>query len=292
MYENAHSAWKITVSESQRPRHPLEGPSHQESEAEVMDVALREGRAVRIVWTQAETPVITWGLLALIVIIFSPYLWQPALYEKTILQGALYWPAVVQNGEWWRLITSIFLHADLGHLAMNGLSLYYLGNNLELSSGRRRYLLIFFLSGLAGSVLQLLLGEHRSFGVGASGAIFGMAGAVLLFMWQHRRYFPTTVRQSAMQMLLLLGLQLGLGFAVGQGIGNWAHLGGLIMGVACALVIGPMYVRPEGEPQKGPDGIGVYTMVDHKPLSGHRWAGVLLMVGVLLVGVFLLTQSA
>jgi rhomboid protease GluP len=281
------------MSESERPRHPLEGPSRQEREAEVMHNALREGRAVRLVWPTASLqPILTWGLLALIVLIFSPYLWRPKLYEEMLIQGALYWPAVVKNGEWWRLVTSIFLHADLGHIAMNGLSLYYLGNNLEVSSGRVRYLIIFILSGLAGSVLQLGLGDHRSWGVGASGAVFGMAGAVLLFLWQHRRYFPSSVRQSAMQMVLLLGLQLALGFAIGQGIGNWAHLGGLIMGLACAWWIGPVYIRPKEEPQTGPDGIQFYVLSDTKPLSGRRWLGVLFLFGVLLVGVLLLNQGA
>ena len=135
------------MSESQRPRHPLEGPTRQEREAEARTTALREGRAVRIVWpTTVQQPFITWGLLALIIIIFSPYVWDRALYRETILQGALYWPAVVQDGEWWRLITSIFLHADIAHLGMNGLSLFYLGNNLEINSGRIRYLVIFFFS--------------------------------------------------------------------------------------------------------------------------------------------------
>lgn len=281
------------MSESQRPRHPLEGPSPEDHEIEERRTALREGRAVRVVFPYTiDKPYVTWGLLALIVIIFSPSLWNPDLYEKMILQGALYWPAVVRNGEWWRLLTAIFLHGDLSHLAMNGLSLYFLGNNLEVSSGRIRYLVIFFLSGLAGSILQLLLGDHRSFGVGASGAVFGMAGAVLLFLWQHRRYFPSSVRQSGIQMLLLLALQLGLGFAVGRGIGNWAHLGGLLMGVACALWIGPVFARPKDEPKIGPDGIAFYAMSDDRPLSGSRWYGVFVLLGVLLVGVFLLSQSA
>lgn len=281
------------MSESERPRHPLEGPSHQEREIEERQAALREGRAVRVIFPYTvDRPLVTYVLLALIVLVFSPSIWRPAVYEDMLVGGALYWPAVVRGGEWWRLFTSIFLHANVAHLAMNGLSLYYLGNNLEISGGRVRYVVIFLLSGLAGSVLQLLLGDHRSFGVGASGAVFGMAGAVLLFMWQHRRYFPASIRQSAMQMMLMLALQLGLGFAIGQGIGNWAHLGGLIMGTACAWILGPLYVRPEEEPEIDANGIRYYELRDTRPLSGRGWSGVLILAGVLLVGILLLNQGA
>jgi len=284
------------MSESQRPRHPLEAPTREEIESEVMTERLRTGRAVRITWAQAKTPWLTWTLLALIVIIFIPgmlaYVSKTTLYDTMVTKGALYWPSVARHNEWWRIISSIFLHADLAHLTMNGLSLYYLGNNLELNAGRRRTLIIFFLSGIAGGLLQLLLGGHQDYGIGASGAIFGMAGAVLLFMWRHRTYFPSTARQAAMQMVALLAFQLMLGFAVGKGIGNWAHLGGLLMGVTCAWLIGPMYVRPNQEPQMGADGIGVYYMVDSQALSGRRWLWVLVLSAVLLLGGLLLKLGA
>ena len=96
------------------------------------------------------------------------------IFEK----GALYGPFVAQ-GDWWRLVTSMFLHASLLHIAFNMLALWWVGTPLERQIGRGRFLLLYFVSGLAGSA-GALFQAPLSPTVGASGAIFGLFGAILV----------------------------------------------------------------------------------------------------------------
>jgi rhomboid protease GluP len=280
----------MSDSEPERPRHPLEAPTHQEQDIDSRQEALRTGRMVRVVWREASQPWLTWLLLASIVLIFSVYFINRSLYNDMIEAGGVLWSAVVRRGEWWRLITHMFLHLDVGHLAMNGLSLYFLGQMREKNDGHVRFLLLYVLSGLAGGLLQLLLGEHNVLGVGASGAIFGLAGAELVFLWRHQKYMGAGARAAWMQLLGLLALQLMIGFAAGgEVIGNWAHMGGLLMGLAWAWIYGPFYIIPPQIPEKDKDGVGMVHAQDTLPLSGGRLWGLFLLIGVL-IGMSLLLK--
>src|SRR5262249_57826104 len=95
---------------------------------------------------------------------------------------ALYGPAVA-NGDWWRLITAAFLHANILHLGLNMLALVWLGGPVERYLGHLQYLALYLVSGLAGSA-GALLAAPTSPTVGASGAIFGLLGAMLVIQWQ------------------------------------------------------------------------------------------------------------
>ncbi len=140
----------------------------------------------------------------------------------------------VWQGEWWRLLTSIFLHAGPVHLLANGLSLYALGQALEPPLGARRFLLLFFVSGVTASLATLVFVTDR-LSVGASGAVFGLAGLLLADeLTQRRIYRQVEVvggprwrpRASIIPMLLL---NLALGVAIRE-INNYAHVGGLVAG--------------------------------------------------------------
>jgi membrane associated rhomboid family serine protease len=143
-------------------------------------------------------------------------------------QGALFGPAVA-DGDYWRLVTSGFLHAGLLHLLFNMYLLYILGTMLEPTIGRVRFGIIYFVSVLCGS-FGVLLVSPNSFAVGASGAVFGLMGAAVVIL-RNRGIDP---RQSGLPFLI--GLNLLFTFLV-PGISIGAHLGGLIGGALAAFLI-------------------------------------------------------
>jgi membrane associated rhomboid family serine protease len=133
-------------------------------------------------------------------------------------------PAGIQHGEWWRLISSAFLHYGPIHLALNMVSLYFAGSILEQVIGRWRFLLLYVVSGLAGAAGALLWSPNAAT-AGASGAIFGILGA--LFVLERRRMIAT-----GGQVAGLIVLNLVITFAYPSSISRGGHVGGLIAGVA------------------------------------------------------------
>jgi membrane associated rhomboid family serine protease len=141
--------------------------------------------------------------------------------------GALYGP-LVANGDWWRLITAAFLHYGPIHLGLNMLALWWFGEVVERSLGRGRFLLLYLASGLAGSA-GALLADPTAVTVGASGAVFGMLGALLILEWQATGSFTG-------QAMTLIALNLVFSFAV-SGISWGGHIGGLIGGILGTLAL-------------------------------------------------------
>jgi membrane associated rhomboid family serine protease len=160
---------------------------------------------------------------------------------------ALFGPAVA-DGDWWRLVTSGFMHAGLAHLLFNMFSLYILGSLLEPAIGRVQFAVIYFVSLLCGS-LGVLIVSPNEVTVGASGAIFGLMGAAIVIL--RNRGFD--VMGSGLPFWL--GLNLVLTFGV-SGISIGGHIGGLIGGTLCAAVMYelPRYVR--GLPRYAPTVLG------------------------------------
>src|SRR5919201_1362084 len=152
--------------------------------------------------------------------ISSPGGW---LFDKWILYG----PAVA-NGDWWRLITCAFLHASLIHIAFNMYFLWFVGEAVEAVLGRARFLLVYLVSGLAGSAGALVI-NPQMFAVGASGAIFGILGAALILERQ-RNYV------LGGQAMGLIVINLILSFVIAN-ISLGGHVGGLIGGALCTLVL-------------------------------------------------------
>jgi membrane associated rhomboid family serine protease len=144
------------------------------------------------------------------------------------LKWALYGPAVA-NGEWYRLITSGFMHANLIHIGLNMLILWLVGSQIEEILGRGRYLLLYFVSLLAGSA-GALLQNPTGFTVGASGAIFGLFGALLVL-----EYFATGQIVGG-QAFGLIAINMIFSFTFG-GISWGGHIGGLIGGILGTLAL-------------------------------------------------------
>jgi membrane associated rhomboid family serine protease len=142
-------------------------------------------------------------------------------------RGFLFGPYVA-NGDWWRLITAAFLHYGPLHLGLNMLALYWFGTPVEHYLGRWRYLLVYFISGLAGSAGALIVTPLAAT-VGASGAIFGILGAALVLERQR-----TYVLGGSALGLIVINLVLSFGIS---NISIGGHIGGLIGGVLCMLAL-------------------------------------------------------
>jgi rhomboid protease GluP len=136
---------------------------------------------------------------------------------------------VLTNGEYYRLITSIFLHGGFTHLFVNMFSLYQLGPIIQKIFKDSGFLLIYFVAGIWGSIFSLIFSPTMP-SVGASGAIFGLLGA--LIVWALKEKDKDLLTQLG--IILLLNLLIGLTV---PNIGNWAHLGGLLSGGALAFLL-------------------------------------------------------
>lgn len=149
--------------------------------------------------------------------------------EVLIEYGAKYNPAIL-DGEWWRIISSMFLHIGVFHLFMNMLALYYLGLAVERIFGSWRFTAIYFLAGIGGGLTSFAF--SMSISAGASGAIFGLFGALLFFGTVHKKIFLQTMGRG---ILMVLVLNLVIGFTI-PNIDMGAHLGGLVTGFLASAI--------------------------------------------------------
>ncbi|MET0726504.1 MAG: rhomboid family intramembrane serine protease [Leifsonia sp.] len=173
-------------------------------------------------------PVVTYSIIGVTVFTFILQL-IPAFHITQALQFAGVY-AFPQMFEPWRLLTSVFVHSTgfLLHIALNMYTLWIFGQLLEGLLGRVRFLTLYLVSGLAGSVGVLLLADPRIPVVGASGAIFGLMGAFLVIQ---RR-----LGGNMTQLLILVGINLVIGFIPGTSIAWQAHVGGLVGGAVMGLI--------------------------------------------------------
>jgi len=149
----------------------------------------------------------------------------------------------VSAGEVWRLTSCVFLHGSLSHLALNMLALYGLGRICEAVYGHARFLWMFLVAGLTGATLSWLGGHELS--VGASGGIFGLLGACVVFGWRYRGRLPERMgRWFQRNLLPWVGLNLFIGLVI-PFIDNLAHIGGLLSGALLAAVLGNRVVDGE-----------------------------------------------
>jgi rhomboid protease GluP len=142
-------------------------------------------------------------------------------------------PGEIADGEWWRLFTPMVLHSSrIFHILMNSLVLWIYGPHVERAFGTVRFVVLYLISGFIASVTSYAFGAVNIIGVGASGAIFGIAGVLLVYLY--RRRSSTFVYAEMRNLVAFIGLNLVLGFVI-PGIDYLAHLGGLLGGMALAL---------------------------------------------------------
>lgn len=144
--------------------------------------------------------------------------------EVLVQFGSMY-PPLVWEGQWWRLLSCTFLHVGFMHIAFNMFVLYQIGPAIERTYGIARFLVIYLVTGWTSSLMSLVWSGSNS--LGASGAIFGLAGAFLAISLRRRSYFDA----FGSQMLIFIGINIAIGFSGRFGnIDNFGHMGGLIGG--------------------------------------------------------------
>ncbi len=189
----------------------------------------------------AQVPVTT-ALLGANVLVFVLMLFAGAGWWHTsngvqLAWGANFGPAT-QDGQWWRLFTAQFVHFGLLHLGMNMWALWDVGRLVERLYGRASFALLYLASGVVGNLLSLVVQGNAAVSAGASGAIFSLYGALLVFLWRERRQVePAQFRWIFGGALLFTLLILGMGFVV-PGIDNSAHGGGLLAGGVLGRLLG------------------------------------------------------
>lgn len=152
--------------------------------------------------------------------------------------GAKYNPAIIQ-GQYWRLVTPIFLHANILHLGLNMLNFFILGPIVERIFGHIRFALIYLLTGIASALASFVFAPQE-ISVGASGAIFGLVGAYSIFILAHRLAFRHGGITALAWLILVIGLNLALGFVI-PNVDNYAHVGGLLSGCLLGWFFTPFY---------------------------------------------------
>lgn len=230
---------------------------------------------------QAYIPV-TFGVVGANIAIFAAMLffgagpWHTSS-ELQLAWGANFGPAT-QDGQWWRLGSALFLHFGLIHLAMNLLALWDAGRLVERMYGSARFVLLYFAAGLGGNLVSLVARGGHAVSGGASGAIFGLYGALLVGLWQERRH----LHPREFRWLFWGGAAFSLGMIVIGGvlpiIDNAAHAGGLIAGaVAGAVLLRPLSAEA-GLPRPARWGAAVLlfalvaALLTNIPTPGYRWS--------------------
>jgi rhomboid protease GluP len=228
-------------------------------------------------------PTVTYALLAINIAVFVVRALSPSLDSELFAWGANHQADVLANGQFYRLFTSMFLHASIYdvfgrfvfqnslHLIFNCYILYQVGTSLERLFGHVRFALIYILGGLAGSVASAVLGDPRSYSVGASGAVFAVLGAELIYLYQHRKLLGARGRAQLQSVIvfMLINFAFGALSSLGQGmrVDNWAHLGGVLGGAALAWFIGPIFIV-----RRHPEHPDALLGEDINPLKNKYWA--------------------
>lgn len=158
-------------------------------------------------------------------------LWGEVTNDVFIKLGATH-KLLLQNHEIWRLITAAFLHGSLLHILVNMYSLKIIGSQVETFLGKPKFAVIYLVSAITASLLSGAIGNSLS--VGASGAIFGLLGALLYFGYHYRTYLGDAIKR---QIIPIIVLNLVIGF-LSPGIDNFAHIGGLIGGFFTTMALG------------------------------------------------------
>lgn len=182
-------------------------------------------------------PIITYSLIGINILFYLiSSLMSGSMRDIDIntlyILGAKYGPSIIYNNQWWRLITAMFLHGGMLHIICNMYTLYIIGPQVERFYGKIKFSIIYFGSGIASSLLSLIF-RPNSISVGASGAIFGLFGALLIYLIKNKEKFT---KASINNILIVIIINLLVGFSVSN-IDNYGHIGGLLFGVLSSVLI-------------------------------------------------------
>lgn len=191
--------------------------------------------------------------------------------------GANFGPAT-QDGQWWRLASALFLHFGAVHLSLNMWALWDGGQLVERMFGSLRFALIYFASGLAGNLLSLVAHGGQAVSGGASGAIFGIYGALLVFLWHQRRTLhPAEFRWLFWGALGFSAATIVFGLLI-TGIDNAAHIGGFLSGVLFGLILLRPLDAAAALPRRdrllagGAVALAIAALIARIPAPAYRWS--------------------
>nr|WP_308657006.1 rhomboid family intramembrane serine protease [uncultured Agathobacter sp.] len=183
-------------------------------------------------------PYITMAVIAVNIIVFAVM----SIFGNTLdaqymaEHGAMYPPYVAENGQYWRLFTSMFMHFGLMHILNNMVMLGAVGRIVEIAMGHVRFLIAYIVAGICGGALSYVVMLHNNdyaVSAGASGAIFGMVGALVWIVIVNRGFYEGISRQQVIFMVILM-IYYGVSTS---GVDNWDHLGGLAGGFIISIVL-------------------------------------------------------
>lgn len=191
-------------------------------------------------FTRSTKPIVNYTIIGLNILIFlwelrivGPSLLSNGANTQQLFQMGGMQTLVYNSGQHYRLWSSMFLHASLTHILGNMSSLIFVGNILEDLIGHVRYLLVYILSGVGSAYLSLLFLNPNTVSVGASGAVFGIIGCLLIVtMFRYSNWKNGVVSALLYTILINLGISI-----IDPSINLYAHLGGLITGIVCGIII-------------------------------------------------------
>lgn len=182
-----------------------------------------------------QLPWATYTILLIQVIVFGWEILQGGSENISALVAAgAKVNGLVAQGQWWRLITPIFVHIGWQHILINSLTLYFMGQQLEFLYGPLKFIGLYLLSGIGGNLMSFAFGSSASLSAGASTSLFGLFGLYVTLGLIFRK--NEVIRQWAQQFLLLIILNLGTDIFMG-GIDIWGHIGGVLTGCLLGFVI-------------------------------------------------------
>lgn len=190
--------------------------------------------------------IVTWIIIGICILMYILSLFLTDNFNLSLLLLGANNRELVLDGQIWRLITSAFLHGSAFHLLVNMYSLYIIGREVETYFGKWRYIVIYLLSALLGSLLSIVI-SGNTISIGASGAIFGLMGSLLYFGYHYRLYLSATLTKELLPIILI---NLFLGFSI-SGIDNACHIGGLVGGYLSTMIVGIKYKSTKTETING-----------------------------------------
>lgn len=184
----------------------------------------------------SDKPFMMYFFLVLNILVFLVTLWRFGTTENTyalLLMGAKFSPLIIAEQQWWRLLSAAFIHIGIQHLIMNGITLYFLGQELERIMGHWRFTMVYLIAAIGGNVFSFAFSPSVS--AGASTALFGMFASIIVLSKMYPRVHALQQRASTYTVLIILNVVNGL---LMPGIDNWGHFGGAIYGAIATLIVG------------------------------------------------------
>lgn len=277
--------------------HPLEQPPAAPPPDDPGGSAPRRSQQVTL-RIPSVRPYATYILIGINLFIFAIRAISPDIDVSFFDAGANNQTRIFEFGEFHRLFTSMFLHASVRtvfggwalenslHVILNCYIIYITGTQIERLFGHVRFILVYLLGGVAGSILSALLNGPLVYSVGASGAAFALLGAQFAHLYQHRTLLGARGRAQMQQLISLAVINLVFGLVANLGatvrIDNWGHIGGAMGGLALGFFIGPFFIV-----RRHPEQADALIGEDINPLRSRLWVVSLycaVLIGLLIVG--------